>query len=318
MTDTDNTLPPGTRVDHYVIDRIINRGGFGYVYLATVTGLDKKVAIKEYLPSRLARRDADMSVVPVSEDVQERFNLGRKLFFREASTLASLKHPNIVNVFNFFRENETVYLVMEYQPGENLEHYIKKHGGSLSEEFIRTVFPAFLSGLKHLHEAGLMHLDIKPANIHLRPGGQPLLLDFGAVHQTVLDPRDQRKQVITPGYSPIEQHGYKGYAGAWSDIYATGATMRSCIEGRPPPPAEERRSNDTMVPAVKAFRKKYSQELLRAIDWAMELDPLHRPQNVDEFMEALMQEPAEPGQEESRFSLSKLIKPITRNDDEDS
>jgi serine/threonine protein kinase len=180
------------------------------------------------------------------------------------------------------------------------------------------VFPAFLSGLKHLHEAGLMHLDIKPANIHIRTRGQPLLLDFGTVHQTVLDPQNQRNQIITPGYSPIEQHENKGYAGAWSDIYATGATMRSCIEGRPPPPAEERRKNDKMVPAVDAFKKKYSRELLHAIDWAMEIDPLHRPQNVDDFLEALMQEPSEPEQEESRFSLSNLIKPISRSDDQET
>ncbi len=293
MRNIDDSLPPGTRIDHYVIEYTLSRGGFSIVYLANVSGLDKHVAIKEYIPRKFARRDEDMRVAPATEDDVDRFNHGRKLFFKEASTLATLKHNTIVNVFNFFSANGTAYMVMEYQPGENLEAYIKKYQGNLSETFMRTVFPPLLEGLKVLHDAGLTHLDIKPANVHLIHGGKPLLLDFGAVHQMMSTRQYQPSQVITPGYSPIEQYKSKGYVGPWSDIYALGATMRSCLEGCPPPPAKERAENDEMRPATELFKKHYSETLLSTIDWAMEVDPLNRPQNIDELLEYIDSEGGE-------------------------
>jgi serine/threonine protein kinase len=287
MNSKSESLAPGTRLDHYIIERSLSRGGFSIVYLARVDGLDKVVAIKEYFPRRIARRGDNNEVLPATEDDTDRLNHGRKLFFKEASTLATLKHPTIVNVFNFFSTNNTVYMVMEYQPGENLENYIRKHNGNLSEQFIRTVFPPLLEGLRVVHEAGLMHLDIKPANIHLRPGGDPLLLDFGAVHKKMLSRQYKKNQVVSVGYSPIEQYEAKGYVGPWTDIYALGATMRTCIEACPPPASKDRQENDTMKPAVEAFKRKYSVQLLSTIDWAMEVHPLNRPQNVDEMLEAL-------------------------------
>jgi len=117
----------------------------------------------------------------------------------------------------------------------------------------------------------------------------PVLLDFGAVHRTDMSRQFQPKSVITPGFSPIEQYEHKGYIGPWTDIYAIGATMRSCIEGNSPPDAKLRREQDSMRPAAVAFKRKYSQELLNAIDWAMEIDPTLRPQKIDQFFEALNQ-----------------------------
>jgi serine/threonine protein kinase len=130
-------------------------------------------------------------------------------------------------------------------------------------------------------------MDIKPGNIHLRPGGSPVLLDFGAVHEMQQSRRYQPGQVLTLGFSPVEQSMSGGYVGPWTDIYAIGATMRACIEGTAPPPAEERRMQDTMKSAVEAFRKGYSRKLLAAIDWAMEVDPMYRPQSVDELLDAM-------------------------------
>jgi serine/threonine protein kinase len=130
-------------------------------------------------------------------------------------------------------------------------------------------------------------MDIKPGNIHLRPGGNPVLLDFGAVHEMQQSRRYQPGQVLTLGFSPVEQSMSGGYVGPWTDIYAIGATMRACIEGTAPPPAEERRMQDTMKSAVEAFRKGYSRKLLAAIDWAMEVDPMYRPQSVDELLDAM-------------------------------
>lgn len=282
-------LPNGTRVDDLVIERCLGGGGFSIVYLAHAVGdAQRQVVVKEYMPRKLARRAEDgVTVLTRDAETAESFNYGRRLFFQEAGTLADIKHPNIVDVTTFFRAHGTVYMVMGYEEGVNLQDYIRRHGGNLSEALMRTVFPALLDGLRTIHGLGLLHLDIKPGNIYLRTGGNPLLLDFGAVHQMLESRQYQPSQVLTPGYAPIEQLDPNGYVGPWTDLYAVGATMRACIEGHPPPSAADRRMKDTMKPAAVAFRRRYSQALLTAIDWAMEVDPLLRPQDVDAFLAAL-------------------------------
>jgi serine/threonine protein kinase len=281
------SLKRGTELDGYRLEKLLGGGGFSVVYLARQLDDNRPVVIKEYMPSKLAVRNRDGRVRARNEATENRFSRGRKLFFQEASTLATLKHPNIVNVFNFFQANGTVYMVMEYQDGENLQRYIQNRRGGLSETFLRTVFPRLLDGLELIHATDLLHLDIKPGNIHIQRGGQPLLLDFGAVHGFPQSRQEQPGQVISPGFSPIEQYDSKGYVGPWTDLYAIGATMRACIEGRAPDNARKRHDHDNMRPALVAFRKRYSDPLLRAIDWAMEVDPLLRPQNVAQFRAAL-------------------------------
>ncbi len=290
------SLADGTVLDHYVIDRKIGGGGFSIVYLAHHRdNPEAQVIIKEYMPRKLAYRAEDGSVHTHDEAQSDQFTHGRRLFFQEASTLATLKHPNIVNVLSFFRANGTVYMVMAYEKGINLQEYIKRHNAGLSEKLIRTVFEPLLDGLKTIHDNGLLHLDIKPGNIYLRAKGNPLLLDFGAVHEIQQSRRKQPGQVLTLGFSPVEQSTPGGYVGPWTDIYAIGATIRACIEGGAPPPAEERRMKDEMKPAVEAFRKEgYSYSLRAAIDWAMEVDPLLRPQSVEQLLEALHSDAPEP------------------------
>lgn len=309
MRKKHHSLKPGTLLDDYRLLEVLGGGGFSIVYLARHRQSGRPHVIKEYIPKKLAFRNKDGQVTALSEDSETRLNQGRKLFFQEASTLARLKHPNIVNVVNFFRANGTVYMVMDYTEGVNLQDYLKKHRGGLSEKFLRVVFPRLLRGLKLIHEQDLLHLDIKPGNIHIRRGGRPLLLDFGAVHGFPQSRREQPGQVISPGYSPIEQYDNRGYVGPWTDLYAIGATMRTCIEGTPPPAASERMTKDRMRPARTAFRKQYSTGLLEAIDWAMEINPELRPQSVQEFREVLLKQP-ETGDEETNSALDWLTRDL--------
>lgn len=288
MNDNNSSLKPGTRLENYTIKHKLGGGGFSIVYLAEDATAGELVAIKEYMPLKLAHRGEDGCTIHTSDEKSaEQFSHGRRMFFQEANALAAIKHENIINVVNFFRANDTVYMVMEFVKGINLQDYIRRHKGGLSEKFIYHVFLPLLDGLKLLHSKGLLHMDIKPGNIHLRPGGNPVLLDFGAVHQMQTSRKYQPGQVLTLGFSPIEQSMSGGYVGPWTDIYAIGATMRACIEGQAPPPAEERRMEDTMKPAAEVFKKGYSKKLLRAIDWAMEVDPMYRPQSVDELLDAM-------------------------------
>ena len=295
MVRLSRCLPVGTQLDAYVVEKILGGGGFGIVYLAQEPAQQRRVVIKEYMPHKLSRRLSSHDVEPLDDERKEIYHQGRKLFINEASALANMKHPNIVDVVNFFQAYGTVYMVMKYESGTNLQDYIKTRGGGLSEVFLRTVFPPLLDGLKAIHTRGLLHLDIKPGNVHLRRGGRPLLLDFGAVHTMNLTRRNQTRQVVTPGFSPTEQYDLGGYVGPWTDIYALGATMRACIEGGSPPSANKRLEKETLRPAREAHKKRYSEPLLAAIDWAMEIDPLLRPQSVDDLMQRFAIEvPEEP------------------------
>ncbi|MCU7939343.1 MAG: serine/threonine protein kinase [gamma proteobacterium symbiont of Bathyaustriella thionipta] len=287
-------LPNGTQVDNYIIDSVLGGGGFSIVYNAhLVSDNNQTVIIKEFMPKKLAVRINKTDVRSLDTSAPESYNKGRKLFFQEASTLATLKHPNIVDVTNFFQTNGTAYMVMKDEKGVNLQDYIRKYKGKLSEKLLRVVFPQLLSGVKMIHDKDLLHLDIKPSNIHLRQGGRPLLLDFGAVREQSKTRLYDARVVATSGFAPIEQVTERGYMGPWTDIYAIGATMRSCIEGTPPPAASKRKDSDPMKPAVDAFKRKYSKIILEAIDWSMEPDQRLRPQSCDELLEMLKKIPEE-------------------------
>lgn len=290
--ETDNSawkyLEPGTVVDQYIIEKPLAGGGFSSVYLARQISDQHQVAIKEYLPKKLAHRTWGNKVVTNSNEDLPLFMRGRKLFIEEARTLSKLKHPNIVEVINFFSANDTVYIVMNYDYGKNLGEYIKRKNGKLSSEFILTVFPPLLDGLKTLHNQNLLHLDIKPENIIIRTGGSPLLLDFGAVHPFPQKEKKSLGKVRTNGFSPIEQYDPEFETGPWSDIYAIGATLRSCLGGTPPPPSPERLKKDRMEPSTRLFKQHYPGNILDATDLALNIKPNDRPQTVDDLLAVLL------------------------------
>lgn len=291
MTNRSHALPKGYLIKGYRIEKVIGGGGFSLVYLATRLDTLEQVAIKEYLPAALAMRVETGRVEPMSEQRGTSYRQGIKRFFDEGAAISKVNHPNIVRVTNFFRANNTVYMVMVYEHGKDLRWYIKRHNGRLSERFLRTMLPPLLAGLDELHSNKLLHLDVKPANIFLRSGANPLLLDFGAAQGPALG-NEFGPNTLTPGFAPIEQH-QKGVLGPATDLYAVGASIYSCMTGRAPPTATERFAKDKYKPAARTLARRYSQRLLEGVDWCMQMQAEARPQSVAELLAHIGTEVAE-------------------------
>ena len=284
----NQALPNGHPLEEYLIDRQLSLGGFSIVYLAK--GPDgRQVAIKEYLPNSLALRTDGQAKPTISNDHLGAFRYGMKCFFEEGRALARLSHPNVIRVLNFFRANETVYMVMEYEHGHTLQEFIQKHQGHISERFIRGVFTRMLNGLREVHAHKLLHLDLKPSNIYLRTDNTPVLIDFGAARQTLLTDQPMLKPMYTPGFASPEHYGSRKDLGPWSDIYSVGASMYACLAGDAPQAADERLKKDTLMPAMIRWDGQFSDRLLEIIDWCLNLNHLYRPQSVFALQKALVE-----------------------------
>jgi serine/threonine protein kinase len=286
----NSALPVGYKLQDYQIKKVLSTGGFSVVYLAQ--DKDKKtVAIKEYLPTSIALRSNtsanSATVVPNADDLSL-FRHGLKCFFDEGLSLAKIDHKNIVRVTNFFRANDTVYMVMQYEQGKSLQDYILGQTDLVPEKFIRHVFGELSNGLREVHTHKLLHLDIKPANIYIRVDGSPVLLDFGSARQALSESMSKISPSYTPGFAPPEQYFDKKLLGPWSDIYSIGATMYSCLTRNSPLAADLRIKNDLLVPAVKLGKNMYSHSLLELIDQCLSLDYLKRPQSVFSLQKALL------------------------------
>lgn len=302
-THKNQALPPGYKLQDYEIKKVLSSGGFSVVYLAL--DRDKNfVAIKEYLPASLALRSESATVLPNVDDVAM-FRHGLKSFFDEGLALAKIDHKNIVRVLNFFRANETVYMVMQYERGKSLQAYILEHAEPVTENFIRRIFSELSNGLREVHAQKLLHLDIKPANIYIRLDGSPVLLDFGSSRQALSDAKSRISPSYTPGFASPEHYYDKKLLGPWSDIYSIGATMYSCLTRTSPLAADQRIKKDSMPPAVKVGKEHYSQELLEIIDQCLDLDYLKRPQSVFSLQKSLMEAPHKP--EPKNGMLHKML-----------
>ncbi len=285
VTQANQPLPEGCQLQNYRILRVLAAGGFSFVYLAHDEN-DAPVAIKEYLPSTLALRGSG-NVPKVPEENLGVYRYGMKCFFEEGRALAGLQHPNVIRVTNFFRANETVYMVMRYERGRTLHEHIHARRGALKESWIAHTFVTLLDGLREVHSNKLLHLDIKPGNIYVRNDGTPLLIDFGAARQTLTSEGTKLPPMYTPGYASPEHHGVRENLGPWSDIYSVGASMYACLSGAAPQPADQRLRKDRLEPARRLWSGRYSSDLLDTIDWCLRLDHLERPQSVFALQKAL-------------------------------
>ena len=286
-------LPDGYALLNYRVLRVLASGGFSFVYLAHDEN-EIPVAVKEYLPATLALRTKDGPAPVVPEENLAAFRYGLKCFFEEGRALATLSHPNVVRVNNFFRANDTVYLVMRYERGRTLQEHIQKKSGAIKEEWLCNTFVQLLNGLREVHSTKLLHLDIKPGNIYVRNDGNPVLIDFGAARQTLAVDGMKLPPMYTPGFASPEHHHQRDRLGPWSDIYSIGASMYACLAGAGPPVATQRVEKDKMTSARKGWAGKYSADLLDTIDWCLRLDHLERPQSVFALQKALLGE-KEPG-----------------------
>lgn len=307
-------LPDGLEIAGYRIVKKIASGGFSIVYLAYDED-GNAVAIKEYLPSSLALRQPGELVPAISAENLPVFRIGLKCFFEEGRALARISHPNVVSVLNFFRANDTVYMVMAYESGRSLQDHILRRRDKgerplVSERFIRKMFNQVMNGLREVHTNKLLHLDLKPANIYLRLDGTPILLDFGAARQTLKADIAKLYPMYTPGFAPPELYGKNGNLGPWTDIYSIGASMFACMVGAPPQPADQRQANDKMEDHFRKLESMYSRELIQVIRWCLRIDPLERPQSVFALQKALREPVPEKREEALLDKVSSKLKGI--------
>jgi formylglycine-generating enzyme required for sulfatase activity/serine/threonine protein kinase len=287
------SLPSGTRLEEFVIERVLGSGGFGITYLARDSRLGRKVVIKENLPAQFCWRDTtSLTVQPRQSGGEDADNFQYSLesFEKEAATLASLDHPGIVKVLRSFEANGTAYFVMPFVEGTTFDEVVRQREAQhrpFTEAELTSLLDKVLAALTYLHERGIYHRDIKPGNLLITSQGDPLLIDFGAARQRL----SQRSLTVieSPGYTPFEQMQSRGKVGPWSDLYALGGTLYKAITGETPAKAADRILEDSVVPLAERtdLGSRYSQGLLQSIDRAIRPKLSERPQSAGEWERSL-------------------------------
>lgn len=289
-TDT-SLLAIGTRVAEFEVTRLIGQGGFGIVYEAWDHTLERTVAIKEYMPTALATRQADGTVTPISAKHKETFDIGMRSFINEAKLLAQFDHPSLVKVYRFWQERGTTYMVMPCYQGITLKQALA-HKQDVSEKWLIDIVDGVTQALAVMHRASCYHRDIAPDNIMLLEStGLPVVLDFGAARRVITDVTQAITVILKPGYAPIEQYSETPdmTQGAWTDVYALSAVMHVAITGRSPPPSVARLLSDRYVPLAQdpALLSRFQPRILQAIDAGLGVRPETRPQSMEQFRQAL-------------------------------
>ncbi len=243
-------LTPGTVLaGKYLVGTAIGEGGFGITYVALDLNLLMKVAIKEYFPSGFVTRDNATNVHSFSGEKAEFFEAGKQKFLNEARTLAKFRtRQGVVSVMDFFMENSTAYIVMEYLTGMTLKEYVNKNGGKMNPNTLFEMLKPLMKTLSEIHNEGIIHRDISPDNIMVNAQGELKLLDFGAARDFANSGQQSLSVVLKHGFAPEEQYRTRGVQGPWTDIYALCATIYRCITGNTPDEANERMRKDTLIP----------------------------------------------------------------------
>ena len=290
------SLPPGAQLEEFIVEQVLGSGGFGITYLARDTGLNRRVVIKENLPSQFAWRESTSGKVrprhTTGGDADD-YEWSMRNFLKEAETLASLDHPGIVQVLRKFETNGTAYFVMPFVEGIAFDALIDSRsakGQTFSEEELGGLLHRMLSALGYLHERGIYHRDIKPGNILITNEGVPLLIDFGSARQRL----SERSMTVveSAGYTPFEQLQSRGNVGPWSDLYALGGTLVKALTGEAPPKAMDRMRKDPHQPLTERveLRAQFTQGFLHGIDKSLAVDEENRWQNAGEWLAALQGE----------------------------
>ena len=227
---------------------------------------------------------------PRSDAEASSYATGLRSFIQEARLLAGFDHPSLVKVHRFWEGNGTAYMAMPHYRGRTLKEVRQTMVGAPDEAMLRALLEPLLSALAVLHDASVYHRDVSPDNIVLQPDGVPVLLDFGCARQVVHDRTQALTAVFKPNFAAIEQYGDDPglRQGAWTDLYALAGVLRYMILGSPPPPAAMRAVKDSMVPLADSADALpgLSPSFLRAIDWALRIDPEQRPPSVAAWREA--------------------------------
>lgn len=305
-------LPLGTVLERYRIEKVIARGGFGITYLVRHTVLDVPFAMKEHFPSQLAFRDASTATIRATDPDTYSWALDR--FLQEGRSLAMCRHQGVVSVADVFEANGTAYLVLGYEDGRSLKQWRSDLGRGPTQAEIDTVLQPLLDALEYVHAQGLLHRDLAPDNIIVRKDGSPCLIDFGSARQAVASRSQLISAIVKAGYSPPEQYTRSGKAqGPWSDIYALAGTVYRLLSESPPIEATERMLGDELLPLADAVAENaadYRHEFLAAIDRALHLDRLQRPQSVAEWRQELGYT-AGPAEISRRAAATQMLRPDT-------
>ncbi len=242
-------LPMGTVLaGKYLVGKVLGEGGFGITYMGIDLNLEIKMAIKEYYPNGFVTRENNTTVFSYKGEKGEFFISGKEKFLDEAKTLAKFRtKPGVVSVSDFFAENSTAYIVMEYIDGMTFKSYLSKMGGKLPSEQVFEMMKPVIKTLGEIHAVGMIHRDISPDNLMISHSGDVKLLDFGAARNFTQAGNKSLSVMLKPGYAPEEQYRSRGIQGPWTDIYALCATIYKCITGITPDEANERMRSETLV-----------------------------------------------------------------------
>ncbi len=281
--DSGNALPLGTYLGEFELTGVLGEGGFGIVYLAWDHSLERRVALKEYMPAALSARLGNTQVQVKSERHRDTFEAGLKSFVNEAKLLASFDHPSLVKVYRFWEANGTAYMVMPFYEGITLKDKLRELGEPPSEAWLMGLLAPLTEALAVIHTQNCFHRDIAPDNVILVGERQkPLLLDFGAARRVIGDMTQALTVILKPGYAPVEQYAEAPNMkqGPWTDVYALAASMHFAIMGRTPPTSVSRLMSDSYVPLEQAAAGRYSPQFLQALDRALRVRPEDRTASI--------------------------------------